>query len=44
MVRRPRLAVELPVFPEAFLGLDHRIGHLASISTQKIERLNSSRG
>ena len=25
-------------------GLDHRIGHLASIRPQKIERLNSSRG
>jgi len=29
---------------EACTGLDHRIGHLASIRPQKIERLNSSRG
>jgi hypothetical protein len=32
------------LLPEARQGLDHRIGHLASIRTQKIERLNSSRG
>ena len=32
------------VVRHAKYGLDHRIGHLASIRTQKIERLNSSRG
>jgi hypothetical protein len=32
------------ILVDRHVGLDHRIGHLASIRTQKIERLNSSRG
>ena len=34
----------LSTFHHPIAGLDHRIGHLASIRPQKIERLNSSRG